>query len=838
MEKKTISLKKMKIIVNIFSKGFLFLLTCWGMLQANESTSFLINAEFLFDDCLYEDALQIYEAALLKNLNSNHELDLFLRNRIAACYLNLHEDLKARQILEKSSSQDKMAKYLLSIACCGLKQYSQAVAHLDQIDDNQDKFLLQSAISLFYLGNRPEAAKNFKTISKNGSNAFYLAQLYLVKIDLLEGQYTEAEALLTSLKNQIPVNNVLHYEIAYWQGILALIHHDDEKAIAFFEDSLPSNERESCEWRADSYYYIGYSCLEAARKSNKVSFLQKAEQTLIKGADSFFEERFSLALAELYLFKSEVFSDENAKKKAFEILKKIEPSSDNYFVKGVIDYQNALDSLKAEGNSEKTNQLFDQAIDDFSKAFAKQHHPLSLKYQALAYYHQKDPRKKEKALSLLRAYLTENKNDETALFLMAILETKNQHSADLDIKEPIVNDQLLMALGAIYFNQAQFEKAEEMFYQLVSTFPSSSYKYETLLCSAKCAEQLNEDAKMKSLYQRIYSEDPDGPFAAEAYFNLYRYKEYLQGDRLAIKHLNGMKQNYPDSPLLIQAFYIQGLDFKKDHLTEEGKIIRRKNLLASVEAFENAEELFTRLLEEKLLSEEMIEHYIKVKYRATLERALVNMMIAEESEGAKRQIYLKYAQEVLETLQREWHYPTPPLTLPLSEGQYPKFLEETEYWLAKLYKKRELPLEEDKMYSHILAHHQKAGTNKGNLLAKVLFDKGMLLKGQNHFPEAIDYFNQANKSAEGLSSDQKLNIWIQKALCYRELGKLDQAMKVLSQVVNDESISSERVHAMYLRGEIYEQQGRHELALKQWEATSKKGGEWGQKAKVKIKGIE
>jgi hypothetical protein len=39
---------------------------------------------------------------------------------------------------------------------------------------------------------------------------------------------------------------------------------------------------------------------------------------------------------------------------------------------------------------------------------------------------------------------------------------------------------------------------------------------------------------------------------------------------------------------------------------------------------------------------------------------------------------------------------------------------------------------------------------------------------------------------------------------------------------------------MFLRSEIYVLQGRHELARKQLEATSKKGGEWAIKAKEKL----
>jgi hypothetical protein len=56
----------------------------------------------------------------------------------------------------------------------------------------------------------------------------------------------------------------------------------------------------------------------------------------------------------------------------------------------------------------------------------------------------------------------------------------------------------------------------------------------------------------------------------------------------------------------------------------------------------------------------------------------------------------------------------------------------------------------------------------------------------------------------------------------------------LSKAINDDAISSLRIKAMFIRAEIYAIQGRNDLARKQLEATSKKGGEWALKAKQKL----
>ena len=65
-------------------------------------------------------------------------------------------------------------------------------------------------------------------------------------------------------------------------------------------------------------------------------------------------------------------------------------------------------------------------------------------------------------------------------------------------------------------------------------------------------------------------------------------------------------------------------------------------------------------------------------------------------------------------------------------------------------------------------------------------------------------------------------------------GAFGSGDKFLSDAVNDEAISGLRLKAMYLRAEVYALQGRTELAHKQLEAVSKKGGDWGKLAAEKL----
>ena len=99
----------------------------------------------------------------------------------------------------------------------------------------------------------------------------------------------------------------------------------------------------------------------------------------------------------------------------------------------------------------------------------------------------------------------------------------------------------------------------------------------------------------------------------------------------------------------------------------------------------------------------------------------------------------------------------------------------------------------------------------------------------------MELFAQAEKTVLNAKSELLLDISIEKSNYYVKKGELDKAMMLLSQVINRDSASQLRLKAMLLRAEIYELQKRRDLAIKQLEACQKKGGEWGQEAKRKLK---
>ena len=60
-------------------------------------------------------------------------------------------------------------------------------------------------------------------------------------------------------------------------------------------------------------------------------------------------------------------------------------------------------------------------------------------------------------------------------------------------------------------------------------------------------------------------------------------------------------------------------------------------------------------------------------------------------------------------------------------------------------------------------------------------------------------------------------------------------MSLLAEIINDDAASSTRIEAMFFRAELYENQNRHDLAVKQLIAITKKGGDWSRRAEKKLK---
>jgi tetratricopeptide (TPR) repeat protein len=393
----------------------------------------------------------------------------------------------------------------------------------------------------------------------------------------------------------------------------------------------------------------------------------------------------------------------------------------------------------------------------------------------------------------------------------------------------------LKQLAAMHYRIGNRVEAEKVYLEITERYPNAPICSEAWYWAACCAESLGKPKELSNARRvKAFESFPDGPCAAEAFFTLYTFQDYLQGDRTSIKHLLNFVQKYPLSPLAIDAHYLIGLDYKRDRKTPEGKWIRKKNLPQAIDALQTAETLHEELAQQLQIPAERSTYYSVLGLRATLERAKANQTIAEESQGAKRQIYLEYAEEVYKQLLAEIKRGDPGL------AQHADIYEESAYGLAQTEIKLNRTEQAEQVLDDLLEYYRQKKTLRGYYLSRTWYEKAWIAMRSGKFDVGLERLKQAEDAAQELvqesllGTDQKLDLWIQQSICCREMGKFEEAILLLSQTVNDDSVSALRLKAMFMRAEIYERQGRPELARKQLESLAKKGGSWGMKAKKKL----
>ena len=247
----------------------------------------------------------------------------------------------------------------------------------------------------------------------------------------------------------------------------------------------------------------------------------------------------------------------------------------------------------------------------------------------------------------------------------------------------------------------------------------------------------------------------------------------------------------------------------------------------AIDAFQEVDNQFARFSESGQLDGPRQEYFTKVRYQATLERALANLAIANESLGAKKKIYLEYAEGVFKALNKELEDPKNPYAkVLLQRDAISPIYEESLFGLAQTNIKAGRDGDAEKDPESSLGKIPSSCTSPAATTFRDCgIELGMISQRKQQPQLALQSFQKAEEASKGdlLSTDQKLDLWIQQALCYRSLGDYDHCILLLSKTINDDAVSSLRLKAMFLRAETYEQQGRHELARKQLESLAKKG---------------
>ncbi len=790
-----------------------------------------------------------YQQAL--NLLTSHQIDEEIKLEIGLNYFYLNE-------------HEQASLYLKSIVLDNLKPNSSLIAQL---------YLVRIALFKKEIKEAQEYLHILATRLPE-SHLLYFEMAYLQGLaSFLSQDYTKA---ISYFEKALPKHNekncdwyldtLLHLACSYLKLAESPFFKKKELLDLFSKSENLLNKILSISQEDKFYLILGELYLTKARYLKDQEAYQQAQQLLAQQKCFASPEGQAQALL-LRASAAPTYAERKQLYKQF--IAETDCSSPFYaqgwYLKGMNDFEEGFqfkeDGLSTTQTSEETLK---EAIDAFEQAYPlfegidPEKTVLCLKYQALSYYYQNTNLTTKQAWILLnqlinqKSHLLQHLEEPEQIYYLTALIAIHLLPQDRDpsflkqiekiLKDGINHshnsrwtDELMKTLGIFYFKERHLQEADKIFEEIVNRVPHSRYLSEAWFWRAKCAEVTQDFTTMRQYLRHVFIDDPQSLYAPQAYFSYYSYQEYLQGSRKAIKHLQAMPCTFPDHPLLITGYYLIGLDHKKDHLSEEGNIQRRKNLTAAIDAFQQAESTFDLLYQKGLIPSSDLSYFFHVRYRATLERAFANLAIAEDSQGTKRQIYLSYAEHVFKQIIENFHQPEPLVRDHfLKDKEYPPLLKEAEFWLAQIAIQEAKFVEAEKWLDHMLVHYQKACQTRGYLLSRTWYEKGKISQEHKEFATALNYFLQAEKTAQGLSPDQKLDLWIQQSLCYKDLNQIDEAMRILSKVINDEILSELRLKAMFLRAEMYELQGRPELAFKQLEATAKKEGEWGQKAKDKL----
>lgn len=883
-------------MTRLFSSLCLLLLPVNLLIGEEKCAALFDRAEQLFAATLYQEAIPLYtqvqDPLLVGKASLRIGQALFYESEYPTALAYLQKNF------DRPLSCDEDEEKILFAALCHrhLEHYNDVIASLSNraFAKYRSESLFELGLAHYLAGHQEEALKSFALLKDMPTNAeiYVITRFYLARLAVAAGKPKEAEQMLDEL--EVADNKKMRQELAFLKGQAAFHAKEYQKSVKYFQEVLPEKASLDDPWSFDALYYLGWSHLKLAE--NEDASKDQQENSLREALAAFGQlslespsDLYSLALANAYLIKAEALNDptgnisteqilsergewsssENEdsaslmsaraksqyedREAAYRRLTEISEPDSPLFTKAW--YLRGVNHLE-EAQKAKSARLYADAANAFSNAYRLSINQndgsalMCLKLHAQALWEQGSMSSRIEALLALESALESRPSEESlnelygsyAVHLISEnAPVKFLSRIEAILKRKIIEDNseaASLALAAFYLKQGRHEESFSQYMHLAEKRADSPLIARALLQASIALEHCpNKQEAVKELRRRIYTEYPCSEEAPLAYFLSYTYQDYLQGDRKAIKHLDGFKERFPRSRLLMNINYLLGLDLKRDRKTPEGKWVRKKSPTQSVQAFVDVETAFDSLLREQKIPDSELDYYIQLRYRASLEKGLVHYEVAESSSAAKKDIYLQYAIDAFEHLRRELEEPNHPLSAALKkDAPFSSLHEECLYRLMLAYSLAGDDNAAQEAFDDMLALYRQASVASGYYYSKAHQERGAAALRKEDHAEAIKYFLTAEEASKGkyLSTDEKLDLWICQSICYEATGQNEQAMLALSKVINDDSISHLRLKAMLMRAGLYEKMGRPELARRQLEFVAKLNGEWAELAKLKL----
>ncbi|MCB1111696.1 MAG: tetratricopeptide repeat protein [Chlamydiia bacterium] len=834
-------------------------------------------AESFFFDGDYHDAIEIYHEII-----NDGSADEAIYQRLALSLIYIGDQENAYQILQQTNTQNTYIETIKEISAAISERKNgdaaAAVKRLEHLLKQQKSQYAKWELACAYaeIGKQAQAKALLEEIENDPITASLRNHAILVHADLYlaANNPEEAENLLQSLDAPNKLSLSQHQEATFLRGKIAFQKNNLPEALKILTGLTFSP-------RAQDACYLIAECAKLQGRYHD------AESLLLELLDTSSDGQALAALAQLYHEKGEkqkiqplisnnmalANNDRESIKLIIELntvdtyeererlLSKLITLDEGrgWFLTGLIRY-NEGSRIKSNGEVTHANETYDLAAHAFSQAHPFLHNEKpalaaeAIKYHALALAQKKETAARQEALTLLNnsdaEVLAHGNAPDEVYYLRGFIASQLAYGNQKDkfTEEAIDNlktginkypngktvPDMLHLLGCLYYQQHQYLLAEEAW----AAMSKISNQADALYWAARSAERDDGGVLRAANYKKIlYEEHPNSPYAAEAYFHYYPYRNYIDGDPNSLAHLEKLNERFPNSPYTLNALYLLGLDKTRDRRDASGRWTSKCNLNTAIDNFLAVEKGYQKLEENGAIPKFRQKEYINLAYRARLERGRANLDIAESAIGVKKQIFLDYADELFRSILSDFSNPEHPMAHHLSYGEaYPHIEEEASYWLVKTLVRGGKNEDAAMIIANMLKNYDNAKVSRGYYLSNVWYEKGMIAMRQQRYADALADFHRAEQAGQRriIGIEQTLELWIEQGIANLELGNLDAAMLTLSRAINEDAVSASRIRAMFLRASIYEKQGRHELAQRQLITTAKKGGEWGKEAKRKL----
>lgn len=807
----------------------------------------------------YEEAQQACQNALASN-NKEHRLLYQFKLGQVLFLLNRFEEIEPLFEPMGSLTESNLipsSVYLIACAKHSLGKNQSAIEYLDllfkhsPIDDPiwyQAKLLL--ATILWEDGKDNDAYQKANLIVQSCPTEHIQTQanLLMSQIDQTKGRIEQAKKRLLHIENTLPNDHSLLYKVWLLLGKIYATNNEYDLAISSYQKCLSHSF--SDQPNVTLLLTLGQLFLKDGLSSHSDESLKKA-YSLLKEAVQLSDP----SLQPEALFSLAQASPSHQERQSIYQQLIDEPSSlylESQLAKAIDLYQEG--KKWAQKNSiEQAKQLYLQAAHDFEHLFTQaqnKDNPLAAKallHQVKALVQSQGREQTSQALEIISSYpicLLNELNDPGEVLLLhanILAQDPSVHKEmAIQLWKQCIRDypdlssssQALFALANFHSKQDQHRLAKQLYLDFIEHFPQSPQIGDALFFLSRSLEALGEEQTTVQQYkQRCFIDYPQGSYAPEAYFSYYSYEDYLLRSPSCLSHLEQMIDRFPQSPWTLYAYYFLGMDRKRraffHELSSEEPFLKE-----SIAFFQRGETLYDTCPHSQPKNQHEI--FAALRYHMSMERAKSYLSLAEMNQGTKQNVYLEYAIDLFKDIYLSSQTKE---VSSLVHFTYPTLYEESSLALASVLFQKEEWNEAKRLLSKMIEHCQSTNITRGHFLAQAWILQGKIALLHQNSLFALQSFQQAQEASAGqaLSSDDHLDLLIQKSHCYLTMQRHKQAMRILSDVVNAQVVSQKRLEAMYLRSKIYQQQERHELAKLQLESLSNKGGSWADLAKKELK---